>query len=207
VVQGGGVLNSFLNNTFDTLCYEATDSGAWYAGYSWTARGNLLQGNLFRNIRNREHMTLGYASVQAVYMDDELSGNIIRDNTCVDSQTCFFVGGGRDVLVDGNTCIGPVDTCVHIDDRGLNWQADGCAFNASFTGRLPQGLFDVNYTFPPYATTFPEIVSTLARRPCTPVNITVSNNRYCNTTQFLDASAKDTATWGDSIVGNLPFSC
>ena len=62
---GGGVLNSFINNTLEHLCFEATDSGAWYAGRSWTNRGNLLQGNTFRNIRNEEHMTLGSPSVQA----------------------------------------------------------------------------------------------------------------------------------------------
>lgn len=61
---GGGVLNNFTNNVFNHLCYEATDSGAWYAGRSWTNRGNLLQGNTFTEIRNQETMTLGSPSVQ-----------------------------------------------------------------------------------------------------------------------------------------------
>ncbi len=65
----------FIGNTFDTLCYEVSDSGAWYgppplpaallllplccrvlprssaptgryAGRSWIARGNVITGNM-----------------------------------------------------------------------------------------------------------------------------------------------------------------
>ena len=206
---GGGVANVFTENTFDTLCYESTDAGAWYAGRSWTNRGNALVGNTFVNIRNREHMTLGYAAVQAVYLDDQLSGTIIRDNVCLDSQTCFFVGGGRDNVVEGNTCGGAVDTCVHLDDRGLGWQAASCAYNATYTGDLVAGLFAVNYTLPPYATWFPEIVDTLARRPCVPVNNSIRGNRYCavGTKAFMDASYADAAAWGDAVEGNVAMDC
>ena len=44
-------------------------------------------------------MTLGSPTVNAIYLDDELSGTVIEDNLCVDSQTCFFVGGGRDTRI------------------------------------------------------------------------------------------------------------
>jgi hypothetical protein len=57
---GGGALNLFEGNTFDTLLYEATDSGAFYVGRSWTQRGNVVRGNTFRNIRATEKTTLGY---------------------------------------------------------------------------------------------------------------------------------------------------
>ena len=36
-----------------------------------------------------------------------------------------------------------------------------CAYNASYTGQLVQGLFDAHYTQPPYAAFYPDIVSTL----------------------------------------------
>jgi hypothetical protein len=204
---GGGVQNLFLENTFDTLCYEATDTGAWYAGRSWTNRGNVLQANTFINIQNRETMTLGSPSVQAIYLDDELSGTIIKDNVCIDSMTCYFVGGGRDTIVQGNTCFGATDRCVHIDNRGMNWQADSCTYNASFTGDLVQQLFDVNYTVPPYSTAFPEIVGTLANRPCVPVNISITGNRYCASVEFIDAAAADLAAWGDAVSGNVAMAC
>lgn len=57
---GGGALNLFEGNTFDTLLYEATDSGSFYVGRSWTQRGNVVRGNTFRNIRATEKTTLGY---------------------------------------------------------------------------------------------------------------------------------------------------
>ena len=63
---GGGALNLVQGNVFDTLLYEATDSGAFYVGYSWTNRGNVVRGNTFRNIRATEKTTLGYPSVQCV---------------------------------------------------------------------------------------------------------------------------------------------
>lgn len=206
---GGAVSTLVENNTFDTLCYEATDSGAFYIGRSWTNRGVVLRGNTFVNIRNREHMTLGYAAVQAIYLDDEQSGTTIEGNTCVDSQTCWFVGGGRDTIVSGNACRGAVDTCVHLDDRGLNWQHDSCTVNATFTGDLVQGLYNVKYQQPPYSTAFPEIVDTLARRPCTPVNVTITSNTFCNDTtkQFIDMSAADTTKYGDLVADNVGVAC
>ena len=199
---GGGVSLTFTKNTFDTLCYESTDAGAWYAGRSWTRRGNKLLNNTFRNVRNKEHMTLGYAAVQAIYLDDQLSGTSIIGNSCYDSQTCYFVGGGRDTRVEGNACLGTTETCVHLDARGLDWQRDSCTDNATYVGDLVKGLFAVNYTNPPYAVVFPEIVDTLTRRPCTPVNVTVVGNSYC-TGKFIDASDSDIAAWGDRAVGNV----
>lgn len=204
-VLGSGVNNLFLNNTFDTLCTMTTDAGAWYSGRSWTNRGNVIEGNTFIKIRATDRLHLGYPSVQAIYLDDELSGTVIRNNTCIDSQTCWFVGGGRDVIVEGNVCRGVVDTCVHIDDRGLNWQSGECTYNSSYTGELVQQLFDVKYTEPPYSTLFPEIVSTLSRRPCTPVNISVTANSYCNATTktFIDMSSADLQKYDDYVSGNV----
>jgi hypothetical protein len=209
-VLGSGVNNLFSNNLFDTLCTMTTDAGAWYSGRSWINRGNVIEGNTFIRIRATDRLHLGYPSVQAIYLDDELSGTVIYNNTCIDSQTCWFVGGGRDTIVDGNDCRGVVDTCVHIDDRGLNWQAGECTFNSSYTGELVQQLFDVKYTQPPYSTTFPEIVSTLSRRPCTPVNISITDNTYCNATTkvFIDMSSADLEKYDDYVNGNTPnLSC
>lgn len=198
-ITGGGALNDFLNNTFEDLCFEATDSGAWYAGRSWTQRGNRLIGNTFRRIVNREKMTLGAPSVQAIYNDDQLSGTIMVNNVCEDSMLCFFVGGGRDAIIEGNLC-NNTGTCVHVDNRGMNWQLPDCTYNASYAGALVEGLFAVNYTSPPYSTAFPEIVNTLQNHPCVPVNISIQNNRYCNTPVFLDANV---SSWYDNVTNNV----
>jgi len=139
--------------------------------------------------------------VQAIYLDDEQSGYLIEDNVCEDSMTCYFVGGGRDNIVRNNICRN-VGTCLHLDDRGLNWQHDSCTVNATWTGRLVQELLDVKYTQPPYATSFPEIVSTLDRRPCTPINVSFVGNFACNTTSVIDVTMSDLNEWGDVFAGN-----
>jgi hypothetical protein len=135
------------------------------------------------------------------HRDDEQSGYTIEDNLCEDSMTCYFVGGGRDNVVRNNVCRN-VGTCMHLDNRGLNWQHDSCVVNASWTGRLVQELYDVKYTQPPYSTAFPEIVTTLDRRPCTPVNVSYVGNSACNTSTLIDAALKDLDAWGDIFVGN-----
>ena len=200
-MTGGGANNLFVGNVFESLLFEASDAGAFYVGYSWTNRGNIVRNNTFRNIRPTERTFLGYPSVQAIYLDDEQSGYIIEDNVCEDAETCFFVGGGRDNIVRNNICRN-VKTCLHLDDRGLNWQEASCTVNATYTGRLVQELYDVKYTTPPYSTAFPEIVSTLSRRPCTPVNVSYLNNAACNASQLADFTPQNVAEWGDVFEGN-----
>ena len=200
-ITGGGALHTFERNVLDGLLFEASDAGAFYVGYSWTNRGNVVRNNTFRRIRAREKTSLGYPSVQALYLDDEHAGYVVEGNLCEDSMTCFFVGGGRDVIVRDNVCRN-VGTCLHLDDRGLNWQHDSCVVNATWTGRLVQELLDVDYTRAPYATAFPEIVTTLARAPCTPTNVSFLRNAACNATTLIDVTAQDLQAWGDTFEGN-----
>lgn len=63
----------FKNNVFERLCYEVTDAGAWYSGRSWARRGTKLIGNTFIDVRQLVPTFLGASSVQAIYLDDELS--------------------------------------------------------------------------------------------------------------------------------------
>lgn len=67
-VTGGGALNLFVGNVFDSLLFEASDAGSFYVGYSWTQRGNVIRNNTFKRIRATEKTFLGYPSVQAIYL-------------------------------------------------------------------------------------------------------------------------------------------
>ena len=60
---------------------------------------------------------LGYPSVQAIYLDDQLSGWTVVNNTFIDCQKGVFVGGGRNTWVAGNRFFN-CDTAVHLDNRG-----------------------------------------------------------------------------------------
>ena len=204
-LTGGGAFCLFEGNTFDSLLYESSDAGAFYVGRSWTNRGNVIRNNTFRNIHATEQTFLGYPSVQAIYLDDEQSGYTIENNVCEDSHTCYFVGGGRDIIVRNNICRN-VGTCLHMDNRGMNWQVDACTYNKTYTGDLVQGLFNMNYKAPPYSTAFPEIVDTLSNRPCVPVNVSFLSNAACNATTLIDTSLTDLASWGDVFEGNTNAS-
>ena len=62
----------FEFNFLSDLCYEVTDSGAFYTGRSWIDRGNIIRHSIFTNIVTTEKVYLGSASVQAIYLDDQV---------------------------------------------------------------------------------------------------------------------------------------
>jgi len=143
--QGGGNDNIFDGNYFDTLTYEVDDTGAWYSGRTWAKRNNTLINNVFVNVTNKVKTYLGAPSVQAVYNDDQLSGNIFRNNTFIDCHCGVFIGGGRHHVVEHNRFI-RTETPVHVDARGLKWQKEYC--------EPPDGHFwvelnSLNYKQPP----------------------------------------------------------
>ena len=62
----------FEYNALSNLCYEVTDSGAFYSGRSWIDRGNVIRYSNFSNIQTTEKIYLGSPSVQAIYLDDQV---------------------------------------------------------------------------------------------------------------------------------------
>jgi hypothetical protein len=62
----------------------------------------------------RDHTNLGYPSVQAMYLDDQMSGWTVVNNTVIDAQMGLMVGGGRDNIVQGNRFVG-CDVAIHVD--------------------------------------------------------------------------------------------
>ena len=62
----------FSGNFLHDLCFEVTDSGAFYSGRSWISGGNIVANNVFMNIVTTEKVYLGSPSVQAIYLDDQV---------------------------------------------------------------------------------------------------------------------------------------
>ena len=62
----------FEYNSLSDLCYEVTDSGAFYTGHSWIDRGNIIRHSTFTDIVTTEKVYLGSPSVQAIYLDDQV---------------------------------------------------------------------------------------------------------------------------------------
>ena len=70
IVTGNDCIFEYIH--IANLCYEATDTGAFYTGRSWIDRGNIVRFSLFENIRMTEKTVLGAMSVQAIYLDDQV---------------------------------------------------------------------------------------------------------------------------------------
>eukprot|EP00756_Hemistasia_phaeocysticola_P063433 Hpha_TRINITY_DN6904_c0_g1::TRINITY_DN6904_c0_g1_i2::g.139618::m.139618 len=196
--QGGGNDNWFEGNTIDTIAYEVDDSGAWYSGRSWAKRNNTLIGNTFRNINNVVKTYLGSPSVQAIYNDDELSGNTFLNNTFIDCHCGLFIGGGRHHVAKYNKFI-RCGTPVHLDDRGLTWQKEYCE---PPNGHFWVELKSLNYTNPPYSTRYPDVLTIASDHPCTPVRNVVSDNEYCGSKVFTDASKYNIGKWYSTFENN-----
>ena len=70
----------------------------------WNGRGSKVFGNTFRNIRNTAGTGVQGASVQALYLDDEMSGWEVYENKFINCQAGTFIGGGRDNSFHDNYC-------------------------------------------------------------------------------------------------------
>eukprot|EP00051_Salpingoeca_urceolata_P010906 m.134011 g.134011 ORF g.134011 m.134011 type:complete len:686 (-) comp16903_c0_seq2:1300-3357(-) len=199
-MTGGGNDNVFEENQFLDLCFEVTDSGAWYAGRSWTRRGSILRNNYFHNIVNTEKTVLGAPSVQAIYFDDQLSAHVVENNTFVNCHMGILIGGGRRHQVSNNNFTDIQDAAVHIDDRGLTWQKQYCT---PPNGIFEQELEKVNYTQPPWSTHYPDIVNITKDHPCVPVYNSVVDNTYCRAARFTDVSTANQKAWLENYANNV----
>jgi hypothetical protein len=119
-ILGGGNDMLFEGNTLDHLGYEVDDSGAFYTGRQWQERGNVVRGNTFSNIRAQVPTYLGYPSVQGLYLDDQMSGYTIYNNTFKAVQTGIMIGGGRRNHVKWNH-FEDCDTGIEFDNRGKDY--------------------------------------------------------------------------------------
>ena len=50
-------------------------------------------------------LVCSYPIVNGVYMDDQLCGTLVQNNTFIDCQQAVLVGGGRDTAVVGNNFV------------------------------------------------------------------------------------------------------
>jgi hypothetical protein len=167
-------------NYLHDLCYETSDSGAFYAGRSFAQRGNSISDNVFERIRTtlkRSSVVLGFPSVQAIYLDDQNSGFSVTGNDIIDSDIGILIGGGRDHRIVSNNRFINVDLPMFFDKRGL----------ADRTRCDPGGSFELElesyrYREPPWSTSYPELLTIYLNNmtdSCAPSNNLVMDLRFC----------------------------
>lgn len=105
------------NNRIERFVTEADDAGAIYTGADWSERGTVIDGNVIMKV-GRTGLRFG---ANAIYFDDQASGQTVTRNVLIDVDRGIIVGGGSDNLVEDNT----IDATSHallVDARG--WSAD-----------------------------------------------------------------------------------
>lgn len=194
-------------NVIENCAYEASDTGAWYScGQSgaWTNRGNVARGNSFKHIRCRiagRSVEGCGGGVQAVYLDDQISGWLWENNTFEDCDTALFIGGGRSNELVGNH-ISNSNLAVHFDNRGMGWEKSQCGPDG---GSLKDVKAVLNGTAgTKWAQRFPALLNISAGdHLCVPVYNKIINNSYSNVGRFMDASAANVADWLSISTGNV----
>lgn len=104
------------DNMIRNVVQHTGDAGAIYTGRDWAAQGSVVERNDIRGVHG-----LPPQGGTAIYVDDQASGVTVRDNTMHDVHRALLIGGGRSVVVTGNTAA-DCGIGLQFDARGLSWQ-------------------------------------------------------------------------------------
>lgn len=211
-MTGGGNNHVFEHNTISRVCFECTDTGAFYVGRSWNQRGNVVRYNTFDTIRPTEKLAQKSCSQNAFYLDDQMSGYDFYGNTIINSTTGVLLGGGRRNSIHDNVFINN-DVDIAFDNRGMTWQLNYCRYNCTDASQgyqpacFKNKLQALNYTSPPYSVQYPSLPTIYQDHPCVPVHNVIADNQYChahsaNGGKFLTATAAQITSWMSSATNN-----
>lgn len=202
-VQGN--FHSLSRNSIHDVCQITEDSGAVYAGRDWTYQGNVIEGNVFANI-NTLAAANGRNNVQAVYLDDLVSGFAIFGNTFVNVSRALHLGGGRSIVFQNNTIRSAGNNsgnaANHIDNRGMGWDARSCTppngTLVEFLARVPYATSDA------WLRSFPVLAGILRDEPCQAKYNLVADNVLCGigASAAFDVSPSTFASWGSVMRNN-----
>ena len=164
------------NEIFDVL-QSTDDAGAIYSGKDWTRRGNVIRYNYIHDLQVTDPDVTSVHGIHGVYLDDayssaEMTGNVIYNV----SGDAFFIGGGRDNVIENNVVIN-CGRSVYTDQRLLGWASD---LADSETGILYQRLRSMPYDQEPWASRYPELANILENEPAKPKNNRIFNNVFVN---------------------------
>ena len=148
------------------------DGGAVYCGRDWTTAGTIIQNNSF-------HDLVGISKWEnAVYIDDQASGIIVRSNVFADCHWGMLVGGGHNNVIEHNVFV-DCTRAIHLDARGLGWAAR--TFDT-----LKERLEAVPYQQEPWASRFPWLVDILHDEPMAPKGNVLHGNVLIRSGTILD---------------------
>ena len=106
------------DNVFERVVLEAGDSAAIYSGRDSSSWGNVVIGNVIRELGAGSEMA---AYRMGVYLDDCDCGDAIIGNELSGIGYGIFMGGGNGNLVANNR-IANCQKAIHLDSRGDTWK-------------------------------------------------------------------------------------
>jgi TonB family protein len=165
--------NLVERNEIDHVCEETGDSGAFYMGRDWSARGNAVEGNWFHDMDGVRGQK-GFTEVMAVYLDDCASGTLVDNNIFERIHgRAIMVGGGRDDRILNNLFVA-CQIAVHVDARAQGWAKEHAKKGGDW--RLYELLDEVHYNQSPYSEAYPELATMLSGDPAFPAGTVVERN-------------------------------
>jgi hypothetical protein len=181
-------------NEIHSVCYEANDSGAIYAGRDWSMRGNIVRYNYIHDVAG----FLG-RGCNGIYLDDLFSGVEVTGNLIVRVPRAFLIGGGRDNLITNNVMVDCKDG-MHIDDRGLGWAKDSVP-----TG-MTSSLQAMPYTEALWQQRYPKLPGILGDDPgCPKGNVVERNLALRSAFDRICPKAKQFGTIGANLTESDPL--
>ena len=182
-------------------------------GAAFVNRGNVVTNNVFMNVRNTvaPGVQVG-VGVNAIYLDDDMSGWSITNNTFINCQQGGVIGGGRRNIVSGNyyeRC----DLALHLDNRGMAGKPAGQVPNCTSVCKPLSGGCNCNRGAAEWMLTkspaarlwgerFPYLKNLPDDRLDQPAYNTITSNTYCKCGKFIDASQTDIESWGSTATNN-----
>jgi len=175
-------------NEIHSVCYEANDSGAVYAGRDWSGCGTVIRHNYIHDVTGFEGR-----GCNGIYLDDMFSGTEVSGNVIVRVTRAFLIGGGRDNQLINNIMAG-CTYGMHIDARALGWA------KGSVPTTMTQRLKAVPYTSDLWRQRYPWLAKTLDDDPGCPKGNVVERNIAWQT-QFdrISPQAKEFGTIQDNL--------
>jgi len=197
-INFGGNEHHIRYNEIHTVLTETGDCGAIYGGRDWTSFGTEIYGNWIHSLGGSADRW-----ANAVYLDDCLSGIIVRDNFIEKVALGMLIGGGRYNEITNNI----LSDCVHamhLDSRGTGWMKPPHEGFRTLERRLKELPVDQE----PWATRYPMLKETLDNDPGKPVGTTITNNAFVNCREsWLSRETSDVATvspnWEELDAGAL----
>lgn len=110
----------FDYNHVHHVCRNTSACAAFRTSRDWTARGNRITHN---HIDHVLRLVPG-SDNQAVSLDAQASGTVIKYNVFWDNQIHVYIGGGRDNIVENNIMYKSTSYSILVNGQGLQHHSD-----------------------------------------------------------------------------------